>query len=91
MPEASMSDAKSQELFDYIRDRFHGNESEDLRYARESILSGDRTSSDHMLSKRMMQWGADRSVQHPYFGRDDLFEVYREWRKIFNQYDPPLM
>ncbi|TQV96519.1 hypothetical protein V2A60_003089 [Cordyceps javanica] len=55
MPEASMSDAKSQELFDYIRDRFHGNESEDLRYARESILSGDRTSSDHMLSKRMMQ------------------------------------
>lgn len=42
------------------------------------------------LCKRMMQRGADRSVQHPYFDRDDLFEVYREWRKIFNQYDPPL-
>ncbi|KAJ3499118.1 hypothetical protein NLG97_g592 [Lecanicillium saksenae] len=55
MPEASMSDARSQELFDYIKDRFHGNESDDLRHTRNSILSGDRGSNDHMLSKRMMQ------------------------------------
>lgn len=55
MPEASMSDDKSQELFDYIKDRFHGNESDDLRNTRSSILSGDRNRNDHMLSKRMMQ------------------------------------
>ncbi|KAJ6783435.1 hypothetical protein PWT90_01682 [Aphanocladium album] len=55
MPEASMSDARSQELFDYIKDRFHGNESDDLRHTRNSILSGDRSRNDHMLSKRMMQ------------------------------------
>ncbi|KAM3556589.1 hypothetical protein ARSEF4850_005453 [Beauveria asiatica] len=55
MPEASMSDARSQELFDYIKDRFHGSESEDLRQTRVFILSGDRSRSDHILSKRMMQ------------------------------------
>lgn len=55
MPEASMSDARSQELFDYIKDRFHGNDSDELRHTRDSIISGDRSRSDHMLSKRMMQ------------------------------------
>ncbi len=55
MPEASMSDARSQELFDYIKDRFHGDESQDSRQTRDSIISGDRSRSDHMLSKRMMQ------------------------------------
>lgn len=42
------------------------------------------------LSIDMLQRGFDRSVEHPFFDRDDLFEVYRGWRKIFNQYDPPL-
>ncbi|KAF1737899.1 Zinc finger protein klf1 [Beauveria bassiana] len=55
MPEASMSDARSQEVFDYIKDRFHGGESEDLRHTRDYIVSGDRSRSDHILSKRMMQ------------------------------------
>ncbi|OAA62320.1 Transcription factor [Cordyceps fumosorosea ARSEF 2679] len=55
MPEASMSDARSQELYDYIKDRFHGNDSDEQRNTRESIISGDRSRSDHMLSKRMMQ------------------------------------
>lgn len=55
MPEASMSDERSQDLFDFIKDRFHGNESAELRDTKEFIISGDRNKSDHMLSKRMMQ------------------------------------
>ncbi|OAR00580.1 hypothetical protein LLEC1_00348 [Akanthomyces lecanii] len=55
MPEASMSDTRSQELFNYIKNRFHGHESDNLCHTRDSIISGDRSSSEHMLSKRMMQ------------------------------------
>lgn len=42
------------------------------------------------LSIDMLQRGFDRSIEHPFFDRDDVLEVYRGWRKIFNQYDPPL-
>lgn len=55
MPEASMSDERSQDLFNFIKDRFHGDESAELRHMRDSIISGDRSTNDHMLSKRMMQ------------------------------------
>lgn len=27
---------------------------------------------------------------HPYFDRNAVFEIYEDWRKLFNQYDPPL-
>lgn len=27
---------------------------------------------------------------HPFWDRDDTLEIFREWRKIFNEYDPPL-
>jgi alpha-glucosidase len=26
---------------------------------------------------------------HPLFDRDDVHEIYREWRKVFNEYNPP--
>ncbi len=28
---------------------------------------------------------------HPFNDRDDVHEVYRSWRKVFDQYDPPRM
>jgi alpha-glucosidase len=28
---------------------------------------------------------------HPLFDRDDVHEVYRSWRKVFNEYEPPLI
>ncbi|WP_425955916.1 glycoside hydrolase family 13 protein [Xylanimonas sp. McL0601] len=28
---------------------------------------------------------------HPLFDRDDVQDVYREWRAVFDEYDPPLM
>ncbi|OCF45125.1 alpha-glucosidase [Kwoniella heveanensis CBS 569] len=27
---------------------------------------------------------------HPYMDRDEVQDVYRDWRKLFNQYEPPL-
>lgn len=27
---------------------------------------------------------------HPYLDRDGVFEIYQDWRKVFNEYTPPL-
>ncbi len=27
--------------------------------------------------------------QHPFLDRDEVHEIYREWREVFNEYDPP--
>jgi hypothetical protein len=55
VPEATLSEEKSQEIFDFIKERFHENDHAPLERQRDSILEGDRTNPDHMLSKRMMQ------------------------------------
>lgn len=54
-PETSISEQKSNELFDLIRDRFHENDVPPVERQREGIIGGDRSDSDHMLSRRMMQ------------------------------------
>ncbi|MCO5216948.1 MAG: glycoside hydrolase family 13 protein [Thermomicrobiales bacterium] len=28
---------------------------------------------------------------HPIFDRDEVHDIYREWRQVFNEYDPPRM
>jgi len=28
--------------------------------------------------------------EHPLWDRDDVHDIYREWRKVFEEYDPPL-
>ncbi|HET7388748.1 MAG TPA: glycoside hydrolase family 13 protein [Nocardioidaceae bacterium] len=30
------------------------------------------------------------SGKHPIWDRDDVHDIYREWRKVFDEYDPPL-
>ena len=55
VPEATISEEKSQELFDFISQRFHENDHAPVERRRESILDGDRANENHMLSKRMMQ------------------------------------
>jgi alpha-glucosidase len=27
---------------------------------------------------------------HPFWDRDDVLDIYREWRTVFDEYDPPL-
>ena len=55
LPEATISEEKSGEIFELIRDRFHENEQAPVDRQRDNILDGDRSNPDHMLSKRMMQ------------------------------------
>ena len=31
----------------------------------------------------------DHSGQHPFWDRDEVHEVYADWRTIFDEYDPP--
>lgn len=55
LPEATISDEKSNEIFEFIRDRFHEVGRASVERHREHIVEGDRTQDHHMLSKRMMQ------------------------------------
>lgn len=55
VPEAAISEEKSQEIFDFIKERFNENHHAPLERQRDSILEGDQTDGTHMLSKRMMQ------------------------------------
>ncbi|CAI4210595.1 unnamed protein product [Parascedosporium putredinis] len=55
LPEATISDEKSNEIYEFIRDRFNENGRAPMERQRDSIIEGDRTHDDHMLSKRMMQ------------------------------------
>ncbi|ROT40196.1 hypothetical protein SODALDRAFT_270482 [Sodiomyces alkalinus F11] len=55
LPEATISEEKSQEIYDLINQRFDDTDQAPALRQRENILEGDRSDSNHMLSKRMMQ------------------------------------
>ncbi|RBR25897.1 uncharacterized protein FIESC28_01170 [Fusarium coffeatum] len=55
VPEATISEEKSQELFDFIKERFHDNKHAPPDRQWVDLLEGDRSNGGHMLSKRMMQ------------------------------------
>lgn len=55
LPESLLSEEKSQEIFDFIKDRFHEKEQAPVERQRDSILDGDRSDEHHMLSRKMMQ------------------------------------
>lgn len=54
-PEALISEERSQEIYDFIKDRFSGHSHVSLQEMRESIVGGDREDDHHMLSRKMMQ------------------------------------
>lgn len=53
--EAIVSDEKSLEIFDFIKERFHDNGRAPVERLRDAILNGDRSQDTHMLSRTMMQ------------------------------------
>ncbi|KAH9897233.1 fungal-specific transcription factor domain-containing protein [Xylariomycetidae sp. FL2044] len=55
LPEFLLTGEKSQEIFDFIKERFHENEQSPVKHQRDTILEGDRSDENHMLSRRMMQ------------------------------------
>ena len=54
LPESVISDEKSAEIFEFVRERFHENGHAPIERHRETILDGDRNDDAHMLSRKMM-------------------------------------
>lgn len=54
-PESGISEEKSAEIVEFIRERFHENGHAPIEKHRDNILEGDRNDDTHMLSRKMMQ------------------------------------
>lgn len=55
LPEFDISNEKSEEIFEFIKERFHENGHAPVERQRDAILEGDRYDDSHMLSRKMMQ------------------------------------
>lgn len=70
-----------------------------LRFWADRGVDGFRVDAAHMLAKDMRaplptQAELDslpKDGTHPTLDRDELREIYAEWRTVFNSYDPPRM
>lgn len=75
---------------------------ETLRFWSDRGVDGFRVDVANMLKKNLdPAFDAVRSLldtrdlfvegEHPVFDRDEVHDIYAQWRKLFNQYDPPRM
>ena len=68
-----------------------------LRFWSDRGVDGFRIDVAHMLTKDLSEPLPSRAEldampqdgNHPLIDRDDVHEVYAEWRAVFNSYDPP--
>lgn len=68
-----------------------------LRFWSDRGVDGFRIDVAHMLTKDLADVlpsqaeldALPRDGQHPTIDRDDVHEVYAQWRAVFNAYDPP--
>jgi hypothetical protein len=55
LPESVLSEEKSQEIIDLIKERFNDQDHTPVAKQKEHILEGDRNNDSHVLSRNMMQ------------------------------------
>ena len=68
-----------------------------LRFWSDRGVDGFRIDVAHMLTKDLSEPLPSQAAldampidgNHPLLDRDDVHEVYAEWRAVFNEYDPP--
>ena len=69
-----------------------------LRFWCDRGVDGFRVDAAHFLTKDLDPSYDDLAQpmaekfpdgQHPLYDRDDLLDIYQEWRDVFNEYDPP--
>ncbi len=69
-----------------------------IRFWADRGVDGFRIDVAHMLTKNMdfevlPTWAELEAMpidgNHPTLDRDDVQEIYAQWRKVFNEYDPP--
>ena len=55
LPETVLSEEKSQEIIDLIKERFNETDHAPVAKQKEALLDGDRNDDSHMMSRKMMQ------------------------------------
>jgi hypothetical protein len=55
LPETVLSEEKSQQIIDLIKERFNETDHAPVARQKETLLEGDRSEDSHMMSRKMMQ------------------------------------
>ena len=91
--------AREQPDLNWNNPDVHADFVKTLRFWSDRGVDGFRIDVAHMLTKDLTEPLPSREQlnaipidgRHPLFDRDDVHEVYAEWRAVFNDYDPPRM
>ncbi|MFT4217057.1 MAG: glycoside hydrolase family 13 protein [Micropruina sp.] len=92
--------AKEQPDFNWDNPEVHADFLKTLRFWSDRGVDGFRVDVAHGLKKNLdpafdAMIGVDDGIvesgdgQHPLWDRDEVQDVYAEWRAVFNEYDPP--
>lgn len=92
--------AKEQPDFNWDNPEVHADFLKTLRFWSDRGVDGFRIDVAHGLTKNLdPAFDAVSDIlgstamfddgQHPLWDRDEVHDVYAEWRKVFNEYDPP--
>ena len=93
--------AKEQPDFNWDNREVREDFLKTLRFWSDRGVDGFRIDVAHALTKNLeesLPTKADLETQgealylagaHPYWDRDEVHEIYAEWRKLFNEYNPP--
>lgn len=92
--------APEQPDFNWDNQEVHDDFLHTLRFWSDRGVDGFRVDVAHALKKDMSEpYSPVPSIgvmsdypidgSHPLFDRDDVYEVYRTWRAVFDEYDPP--
>ena len=90
--------ASEQPDFDWSNPEVHQEFLTTLRFWSDRGVDGFRIDVAHGLAKDLPeQLPASTELPdefeslgaHPFWDRDEVHEIYREWRQVFDEYDPP--
>ena len=90
--------ASEQPDFDWSNPEVHQEFLTTLRFWSDRGVDGFRIDVAHGLAKDLpAQLPASTELPdefeslgaHPFWDRDEVHEIYREWRQVFDEYDPP--
>lgn len=89
--------AKEQPDFNWHHPDVHEDFIQTIRFWSDRGVDGFRVDVAHALTKDLPENlpsqaeldALPRDGNHPTWDRDDVHEIYREWRRVFNEYTPP--
>lgn len=90
--------ASEQPDFRWGHPEVHEEFATTLRFWADRGVDGFRIDVAHGLAKELGEHLPDTAElpddfasfgAHPFWDRDEVHEIYREWRRIFDEYDPP--